>query len=202
MLAYRINLLRQRPVPWSRRPAMARLLLVYFLAAGALLAWECNRATHQVLEARLRDQALRAQHASFLRRHPGTVNVESYALELRSRLRRNAETLAAIQRVMGNQRPAAGLIYGVMAPLPADVRLLTLDLNVAEGTLRFDLALPLDAAGTPSGSAAMLAAWQRDPVLRRWVSNLREVSSVESRLPEGGQVSLVRFEGSLSGNGG
>lgn len=202
MLAYRINLLRHRPVPWPHRPVAARLLLVYFLAAGALLAWDCNRTVHQILDARLREHALRSEHDAFLRRHTGFVNAESYAMDLRGRLRRDAAALSAVRSAMARQRPAAGLIYGVMAPLPADVRLLTLELNVTDGTLRFDLALPLDAAGTPSGAGAMLATWQRDPVLRRWVSNLREISSVESRLPEGGQASLVRFEGTLSGNGG
>jgi len=197
MTAYPLNLIRGRPVPLLQRAHVAWALALYFLVAGSLLAWECNRAVHQVLNVHRRGLDIAARHTAFLQAHPGVVDVETYTAGRRRQLGEQGAALAAISRVLARQRPVSELITGLLAPLSADVRLQNLDLNLAAGTVRFDLAVPLDVVSGKADSATLLAAWQRHPALQRWVTGLHEVSNEEGSVA-GVAVFVIRFEGTVS----
>jgi len=201
MLAFQVNLLRNRPLPPAQRPAVVRVLTVSLFCAGALLAWECNQAARRVLAVRDQARALQEQQQAFVRTHPGFATPQAYRNELRTRLQGNETACAAVSRVIARHRPAATLLYSLVAPLPPDVHLVNLDLNLTAGNLRFELALPLNQPGRTNDIPTLLEVWGKDPVLQQWVSGLHEMNSEEAKI--GGEaIFVVRFVGDLPLGGG
>ena len=56
MTVFRINLIRDRPVPLAQRKSVALPLLIYLSVAGLLLAWSINQAVRDVLAVRQRQR--------------------------------------------------------------------------------------------------------------------------------------------------
>jgi hypothetical protein len=200
--AFRINLVRDRPVPLMQRRVIVRALALYLFVVGGLLAWEINLATRSILHVRRRARTTASQHEAFARLHPGRPSIEIHNAILARELKEDTAALTAIEGIVARRRPAAAILYGLASPLPSDIHLLDLDLDFAGGALRFNLAVPVERREQRADTAALLDAWNRDPALRRWTADLREESNQQSTV-DGAPVFLLRFSGALPvANGG
>jgi hypothetical protein len=201
MPTFRINLIRRRPVPLPQRRPLALALLLYLLATGALLAWTVQRATRDVLASRLQARLLDEQCRSFLALRRDGATLDACAAGLRGQLLHADATLAAVERTLRQRIPVAHVLRDLAAPLPADVRLLNIDLNASGRALRFDLAVPVENAPTgATNTAAILAAWRNAPFLKRAAADLRERSSQQADVG-GRPVFLLHFEATLQEGG-
>jgi hypothetical protein len=193
---FRINLIRDRPVPLPQRQNVATALLIYLLAAGMGLTWAFSQFTRDVLSVRQQSRRVDEMRQAFLSRHPGWPTVEAYAESLRRRMRQADLTLTAAEALMRQRMAVAHVLDSLAAPLPADVRLLNVDFNVAGRALRFDLAVPVEKKAAGADTGAILAAWRNAPMLKRSVADLREQSSQQIEF-DGRLVFLLRFEAAL-----
>ena len=196
MVAFRVNLIRNRPVPLPQRRHVALALLVYLLASGLLLAWAFYQATRDVLDARRQSQLGDEQRRAFLSQHTGWLSVDAYAENLRRQLHQADATLEATDRLLKRRLAVAHVLQGLAAPLPADARLQNIEINVAGSTLQFDLAVPVNLAGGSADTSAIMTSWRNAPVLKRTVADLREQSSQQIEL-DGLPFFLLRFAATL-----
>lgn len=196
MLPFRINLIGSRPIPLLQRPVVVQALAGYVLVLGALLVWECHRITRDILEVHRHMRLVEECHRTFARTHLNVGTVERYADELRQRLRESSATLTAVGQVMRRNHPADQIVCALASPLPEHVRLLSMDFDFSSGTLRFELAVPLEYSDAMSDTTALQRAWRLNPTLESHVSDLHEESNQQMALgPE--TVFLMRFAGTL-----
>lgn len=198
MPMFRINLIRERPVPLPQRRPMALALLLYILAAGGILAWTIFQAVHDVLASRLQARLVVEQNRSFLAMHKGWPSVDAYANSLRSQMNQSVVTLSTVEQLQRQRLPVAHILRDLAAPLTNDAQILNIDINPAASALRFDLAVPVDDPGGSTNTAAILSAWKNAPFLKRFAADLREGSSQQTDL-KGRPVFLLHFEASLQG---
>ena len=192
MTVFRINLIRDRPVPLPQRKSVALPLFICLSAAGLLLAWSINQAVRDVLAVRQRQRQSDEERTLFANQHPGQPDVASYIGALRHQLQDAAETLGASEQLLGRRTPTAVILYALTAPLPQNIRLLNLTLTPADRSLHFELALPIEQDGDQIDTAKLLTIWSTSAELHNLVSDIREETSQQAEF-EGRPSFLVRF---------
>jgi hypothetical protein len=200
MTVFRINLIRDRPVPLPQRKSVALPLLLYLLAAGVLLAWSVNQAVRDVLSVRQDRRQSDAAYAQFIQQRPRQPDLVSYVTVMRNHLVKADETLSAAVRLLERRTPCATLLYALTAPLPRNVRLLNLDMTPSDGSLRFELAVPVERESDQTDTAKLLSIWNSSPELLNLVSNVREESSQQAEF-DGKPSFLIRFAATVKGGG-
>lgn len=196
MPTFRVNLMKNRPVPLPQRRLTASMLVLYILVSGSLLVWVCHQAARDVQAARCQARLIEAQCRAFQARHAGWQSLTAYAGDLRQQLGRTEVALNATERLLRQRLSVAHILRDLAVALPRDMWLLNIDINAAASALKFDLAVPVDAPGGETNTAAILTAWRDAPFLKRGVADLREQSSRQTEL-SGKAAFLLHFEAVL-----
>lgn len=200
MTVFRINLIRDRPVPLPQRKSVAFPVLIYLLTAGLLLAWSVNQAVRDVLSVRQDQRQSAVALAQFNQQHPRQPDLVSYVSAMRNHLLEADETLSAAIRLLERRTPCSTLLYALTAPLPRNVRLLSLDMTPSDGSLRFELAIPIERESDQADTAKLLAIWNSSPELLNLLSDVREESSQQAEF-DGKPSFLIRFAATVKGGG-
>ena len=200
MTVFRINLIRNRPVPLPQRKSVALPLLLYLAAAGGAMVWSINQGVRDVLAVRQQQQQTATELALFAQQHPSQPDVVSYIAAMRGQLVEAEEKLGAAEQLLVRRTPAANLLYALTTSIPQDVRLLNLDLTLSDQTMHFQLAIPVEQEGAPTDTTKLLQIWDSTPEVRNYVSDIREESSRQMEF-DGHQSFLVRFAATLKGGG-
>ena len=197
MPAFRINLIRNRPVPLPQRTVVALPLLLGLLIAGLVLAATIYQSIWELQSTRIRQRQASAEGALFRQLHPDR-DVAGYRNALRQQLQEADRQLGIASPLLAHRTPAALILYTLTTTLPRKVRLLSLDLTPADHVLHFELAIPLDSAGGEKHLMALLTNWRYTPEMQDLVLNVREDSSRQSDF-DGQPSFLVRYTVTLKG---
>lgn len=200
MTVFRINLIRDRPVPLPQRKSVALPLLLYLLAAGVLLAWSVNQAVRDVLAVHQRQRQSAADLARFAQQHPRQLDAVSYIGAMRRQLNSASETLGIAQQVLQSQVPAPAILYSLTAPLPRNVRLLSLALTPPDRSLHFELVFPVEGEqdGNQTNTTQLLTIWHTTPEVQSLLSDIREENSQQTVFDRRPSF-LVRFAATING---
>lgn len=200
MTVFRINLIRDRPVPLPQRKSVALPVLIYLCAVGLLLAWSINRAVRNVLAVRQRQQQAAAEELLFAQQHPRQLDAASYIGALRHQLTEAASTLGVAEQLLECRIPTAAILYELTTPLPRNVRLLSMELTPSDHALHVDLAIPVEPEGSSVETIKPLAIWHKSPAIQKLLSDIREESNRQAEF-EGRPSFLVRFSATINQEG-
>ena len=200
MTVFRINLIRNRPVPLPQRKAVALPLIFYLFVSGLLLAWSINQAVRDVLAVHQRQRQSAADLARFAQQHPHQPDIASYIGALRHQLEDASETLGTTEQLLERRDPAAVILYSLTAPLPRNVRLLSLSLTPADRSLHFELVFPVEGEqdGNQTNTTQLLTIWRTTPEVQSLLSDIREENSQQTEFA-GRPSFLVRFAATING---
>jgi len=177
MSVFRINMIRNRPVPLPQRAAVAAPLLFGLFAVGVLLAWSINHAVWAVLEARQQQLRAALETDLFIQQHPRQPDVVRCAGALRTQLAEAAENLGIAEQLLTRRAPVAVALYQLTTALPPNVRLLSMEFASADHTLHFDLTIPIEADTRQTTPVLPPNEWANTPDIRNLVPDLRQESS-------------------------
>jgi hypothetical protein len=198
MTAFRINLIRDRPVPIHQRAAAAWVLLCGLLAAGLLLSWTIYESCQRLLETKNRQRQCASEQQRFAQQYPEQPDAARFIQRHRMQLEQAAATLDTADRLLSQRHPIAQMLYILTTSLPPHVRLLTLDMPSASCNLRLDLAIPVTPNGKPLDPAQQLKTWRSKAEVQRHLTDIREESSRQMEW-EGKPAFLVRITATIRG---
>ena len=195
MMAFRINLIRHRPLPLLQRPEVALTLLLCLFAVGLLLAGSIHLALRDMQAARLQQRQASADRALFSRQHR-QADIACYRTTLRQQLEAATENLALAEKMLARKVPMAAILYTLTAALPRTVRLQSL--HIVNQDLELELAMPADMEGRHIDPLPSLIRWQNTSEMQNLIASVREENS---QLVEIGEhaTDLARYTITLKG---
>lgn len=200
MAYFAINLIRDSVTQPARRRWLRRALLLYFLCCGAALVIICYRGTQSI--ARLWEQRRMVERLEqpLLASAAPARDIPQYVKVLYGDLERTAGKLAHVDELLGQRILLVPILMGLISPLPRESSLATLEVDQKNGSLRFDLIMPINPMDHVTHSSLLLAAWNNDPHLTKRVQNIRLVTTQQKNI-RGCNVFVARFEGNLRQKG-
>ncbi len=199
MTAFRINLIRNRPVPLPQRTAVALPLLLGLFTVGALLALSINKSVWDVRAALQRQRQTATERALFAQQHPLQADVSHYCNTLRHQLEEAAGDLNVTEELLTRRTPSAIILYTLTTALPRKIHLLNLDLSPIDHTLHFELAIPIEPDGRHTDPTPSLTLWHSAPAVQKLVSDVREESCRQAKIEES-PLLLIRYNATLKEN--
>jgi hypothetical protein len=177
MTVFRINLIRERPVPLPQRATIIWLLLLALLTAGLVLAGSIYYACQSVLQTQNHQRQVAAEQLRFAQQYPDHPDALRFIQFQRQQLAQTAATLDTAGRLLQRRYPTAQLLYVITTSLPPHVNLLTLDIPASSPSLRMDIAIPVAPNGKPFDPSQQLKTWRNKAEVQRYLTDIREEST-------------------------
>ena len=200
MARFQVNLMRGHVMPRSRRKAVYWAMVLYLAACVAAVAVMVNGATRELVSAyRLRGEITDIEQ-EFRRSTPGEQDILRHSSGMLAELTETAAHLDVINGLVKQRVRLAGILRGIVAPLPPGVHLAAFRLDGRKRELAFDIVVPERDGAAGVNASQLTAAWNSDRIL---VSRLGRVRSVVSRRErwEGRPVFLLTFACAFPGGG-
>jgi hypothetical protein len=200
MAYYEINLIKDSVTRASRRRLIRWILCVYFLGCGAAVVAICYRGTQDLMALREQQDRVERLERHLLSDAAAARDVPQSVKALYGDLERTAEKLARADAFLGQRIFVVPILLGLVAPLPSESALASLEVDQKNGTLRFDLIMPINPTDHVTHSSLLLAAWNGDPHLVKRVQEIRLVTTQQKNI-RGRKVFVAHFEGTLRSKG-
>ena len=196
MAYFEINLIKDSVTPPQRRRLIRRALISYFLCCGAALVTICYRGTQSITALRAQRHMVELLEQPLLANAALARDVPQYVQALNGDLERAAEKLARIDELLEQRITLVPILLGLVAPLPQESSLASLEVDLKSSSMRFDLIMPINPTERVTHSSLVLAAWHNDPHLAKRVQNIRLVTT-QRKYIRGRNVFVAHFEGTL-----
>jgi hypothetical protein len=200
MAYYEINLIKDSVTRASRRRLIRWILFVYILGCGAAVVAICYRGAQNLVALREQRDRVERLERHLLADTAAARDVPQSVKALYGDLASSAEKLARADAFLGQRIFVVPILLGLVAPLPSESALANLEVDQKNGSLRFDLIMPINPADHVTHSSLLLAAWNGDPHLVKRVQDIRLVTTQQKNI-RGRKVFVAHFEGTLRSKG-
>lgn len=199
MVPYNINMARGRVVPASVRKRWYRWLLAYFVVALTVAGVSVAFVTSDLVDLNLRRVGVERAERRFLGARAGVRNLADCLRSLSQDMATCQDRLEGVANFQGAGRRTAGVLLGLVEPLPVGLDVGQVEIDAAGGRVSFEVHAPagrqIDEASAPPH---LITLWSASPWLAGQVSRLTAEKSEHVRL--GGQDLMSwRFTGVLGG---
>jgi len=201
MAMYHLNMAREQVLTLEKRRRLFRWVFSYLAVAVAVIAGSAYYLTVSIVNLRSQTRAMDEAERRFLRQRPGVQNMDKCLTKVTAEAAGLTATLDAVTQFnMMGQKSAAAIVLGLAEALPQGVNLGRLTLDGAEGTVKFEVYVPVtmkQEAGLTMPS--LISRWEGSVLLTNLVRQITSENSARSNL-EGREYLNWRFAGAMERN--
>ena len=201
MATYEINLARNLVLSPTRRRILFRALILYIAFSGLGFVLLANRLARDLVAARERCRDLQVLEQKCL--HDcgrQEENIVRCAHSMGYTMARYADTLEAMDSLLGRRIHVASILLGLVSPLPAEADLSSVEISAAKQEITFDVLVPEDQSSGDMTPPNLINSWERDPDIAREFTQITAVNRQRTML-NGRSVLISRFSAHLTGKG-
>jgi hypothetical protein len=197
VVPFDLNLIREEVPPPARRRMTLGLMLAYLVFSSGVLVVVVYGSTRKLVAAHKDRVDIARLDMNFREECPGTGDILSAAKQLGERATRRVETLNLLEDTLSRRMDLPRLMAGIVGALPRTATLHRVVLDKENGMVRFEVAVPADAASPLTIDVRQfVAAWGRDSYLAMELGKIRPVASHHRQI-QGEEVLVMEFAGTL-----